>query len=82
MLAFSPVSRSHQAIVRIAARTAVGRGKDSPAFCQRTAFTIDKSFECNSLGKKSARPVYVSRKPKQGVMLLSGKRAVATLRRR
>ena len=51
-LAFSPLSRSHPANVRIAARTAVGRGKDSPAFCHRTTITIGKSFGCNSLGNR------------------------------
>jgi hypothetical protein len=50
MLAFSPLSRSHQAVVRIAARKAVGRGKDSPAFPRRAMIRLGKSFKCNSLG--------------------------------
>jgi len=52
MLALSLLSRSHPAIVRIAARKAVGRGKDSPAFCQRATISIAKSFGCNSLGNR------------------------------
>jgi hypothetical protein len=52
MLAFSLLSRSHQAIVRIAARKAVGRGKDSPAFSPRATVCHGKSFRYNSLGNR------------------------------
>jgi hypothetical protein len=50
MLAFSLLTRSHPTTTRIAARKAVGRGKDSPAFSQRAMVSRGKSFESNSLG--------------------------------
>jgi hypothetical protein len=53
MLAFSLLSRSHQTTVRIAARKAVGRGKDSPAFSQRALVSRGKSFERKSLGNEA-----------------------------
>jgi hypothetical protein len=49
MLALSHLSRAHQAVVGIAARKAVGRGKDSPAFPMGATADLGKSFACNSL---------------------------------
>ena len=82
MLALSRLACSHQAIVRIAARKAVGRGKDSPAFSHRAAVSISKSFECNTLWSGVCAPESAAMRPKESVMLLSGKGTVATLRRR
>jgi hypothetical protein len=82
MLALSHLSRAHQAVVGIAARKAVGRGKDSPAFLHARRSVTANPLGAIAWGREAVRPVYVLRRPKWGVMLLSGKGAVATLRRR